>query len=173
MAGVVLLSVPYTGTNFCNQIFAKAGYEVLGLHERAGRDKFLRSAHCVKDTQVDAGMMLVRAHYPLVVPLRHPYRVAESFKRKGLALTDMIRGFRNVMDRLAHYNPYYMPVDSPCREECLEDLRAIDPALSTDWKVVYSQSGTFGLDLNEIEPDPEVVKLALEMAPILDRFYDL
>lgn len=170
MANAVILSIPYTGTNFTADLFAKAGYEVLGLHQRPGREKFVRRAHCLKESQIGPAL---GAGLPLVVPMRHPYRVAESWARRGGYLPDMVRAYRTVVERLLPHRPFFMPVDSDRRGEYLERLRELEPKLSTDWEVVGSKSNTYDLSLEDISPKPEVIELVRDIAPFLSRFYEV
>lgn len=159
---MIVPTVPYTGTNFVCELFRASGYEVLGLTQRNSRPKYLRQCHLLKPTQTDAAA----AHagvMPVVIPLRHPFRVEESWKRKGLDVAEMIRAFKAIEERFLRFCPYFLPIDHNDREEYLDSLRAIEPDLQTDWPVVESKSGTFGLDLDDLSPSREVEALVQEL----------
>jgi hypothetical protein len=169
VAAVIVPTVPYTGTNFVCELFRKAGYQVVGLSENPTRAKYLRQCHVLKSTQIE----LAAAHaktMPVVIPLRHPFRVEESWKRKGLNVADMIRAFRTIDERFTRFCPYFLPIDHERREDYLDSLRAIEPDMETDWPVIESKSGTHGLRLDDLSPSPEVVALVQEL-DYLRRLY--
>lgn len=158
---MIVPTVPYTGTNFVAELFRSAGHEVLGLTQKPGRAKYIRQCHVLKPSQIDAA----EAHagvMPVVIPLRHPFRVEESWKRKGLDIKEMIRAFKTIEERFLRFAPYFLPIDHDRREEYLDSLRAIDPDLQTDWPVIESKSGTYGLSLDDLSPSREVEALIQE-----------
>jgi hypothetical protein len=169
VAAVIVPTVPYTGTNFVCELFRQADYQVIGLSEKPTQPKYLRQCHVLKPSQIDAAA----AHagvMPVIIPLRHPYRVEESWKRKGLEVSEMIRAFKAIEERFLRFCPYLLPIDHNEREEYLDSLRAIEPDLHTDWPVIESKSQTFGLTLDELNPSPEVVALVQEL-DYLRKFY--
>jgi len=70
----VLISVPHTGTHFTLRMLEDAGYTPLGLFEETRERRIVRYGHVLKQGQVDKALELSKTR-PLVVPLRHPYRV--------------------------------------------------------------------------------------------------
>lgn len=162
MAAVIVPTVPYTGTNFVCELFRMAGYEVLGLTQRPGRAKYLRQCHVVKAGQADTACSYGRV-MPVVIPLRHPYRVEESWRRKGLDVAEMVRAFRTIDERLTMFAPYFLPIDHEFRGDYLDSLRAIDPDLTTDWPIIESKSQTHTLRIDDLDPSPEVVRLVQEL----------
>jgi hypothetical protein len=169
VAAVIVPTVPYTGTNFVAELFRGAGFEVLGLTQKPCRDKYIRQCHLLKPTQSGAAALYARS-MPVVIPLRHPFRVEESWKRKGLDVGEMIRAFEVIEEQFLRFSPYFLPIDHNEREDFLDSLRAIDPDLHTDWPVIESKSGTFGLSLDELSPSREVETLVQE-TEYLRRFY--
>jgi hypothetical protein len=162
VAGVIVPTVPYTGTNFVCELFRAAGFEILGLQQTPSRPKYLRACHLLKPTQIVPACQLVRT-MPAVIPLRHPYRVEESWRRKGLNVADMIRAFRAADECLTECKPYFLPIDHERREDYLDSLRAIEPDLQTDWPVIESKSQTHSLRLGQLSPSREVVALVQEL----------
>lgn len=84
----------------------------------------------------------------------------------------MVRAYRTVVERVDLFDPYYMPVDSPYREDYLTKLKELEPGLSTDWGIVASKSHTHGIGILDLSPPVEVVALTEAIAPFLSRFYD-
>lgn len=126
----------------------------------------------IKETQIGMALELARK-MPIVIPLRHPFRCEQSWVRKGQDVGEMIKAYQTLIARFDPLHPYYMPVDSLRRDDFLDSLRAIDSNLETDWGVVHSQSGTYGLSIESITPSAEVIKLISDNRAFFARFYDV
>lgn len=170
---VAQISVPHTGTIFTVNLFIALGFDNLALNNPpVGRD-CLYYGHCMKPSQIRFALEWVSKGTPLVVPLRHPYLVEEAWKRRAKVTTDMFRGFRNLMEHFVPLDPYFMPVDSECKVDCLEKMRkGLGLDFKTDWKPKHSYNGTYALNRNDLNPSKEVQELAEEMEPLLERFYE-
>jgi hypothetical protein len=169
---VVLISVPHTGTWFTIRLLTAAGLRETHLNPAKIEDGHVYHGHMLKGTQTHAAMRLA-TQMPLVCPLRHPFRVEESWRRKGKDIGYMIECFRIYQDKFLPLDPLVMPVDSPKKNHALSELSAgLGLDLATDWSVVNGKSGTDGLDLTEFDPSPGVVDLVSEMHPFLARYYD-
>lgn len=167
---ICLISVPHTGTIFCVYLFVGRGYDNLGLNHPPVSRKCVYHGHMLKPTQVGFALEWVRKGLPLVMPLRHPYRVEEAWRRRGKDVGEMIRGFRTMMDRFVPLDPYVMPVDSEARYGCLEAMRAgLGVDFQTDWTPRHVFLHTHGL--TQFSPSREVEGLVGEMGPFLARFY--
>lgn len=76
----------------------------------------------------------------LVVPMRHPMSVAQSWANRGKPIVEhpvhepMIKLFRNLIEHIVPLNPLYLPVDVPDREKYLAKLsKAVGRELKTSW----------------------------------------
>ena len=73
----------------------------------------------------------------IVVPLRHPVLVAESWKARGLDLEALDEQWCTLADVVVPHDPIYLPVDHPDRCLYLEVLnQRIGLDLKTDWEKV-------------------------------------
>lgn len=110
---------------------------------------------------------------PLVVPMRHPFRVEQSWKLRKRPLGEMFRAYRTFLDEFWPAGPLLLPIDSPRRDAVLERLsERLGLVLKTDWPVVNGVKGTHAVGLDELEPSQRAAELAEEMRPILAEFYD-
>lgn len=167
---IVLCSIPYTGTNFTAQLFTAKGFEHLANNDRPQGNSIYVS-HMIKETQISRALDLAKTR-PLVVPLRHPFRVEAAFTRQGWPLQDMLTAYRTLCNRFLPLDPYIMPVDSEAREQRLQALsEGLGIDLKTDWKVVASKSGTYSQTLDQFTPSPDVQALTEELNGFLKAFY--
>lgn len=173
---IIEISVPYTGTNFLAKLFTDRGFQRIGMTERASEPDVIRVAHCIKPTQVDPALKHASEGKPLVLPCRHPFRVEESFKRKGQDdyLEMMIPAFENLIHKFAPLTDLVLCVDSPRREQQLEHIKkTLGLPLETEWPVVASKSGTYHTELPDFRPSRPVLNLLNENREFFGRFYGL
>lgn len=171
MPDVVLISIPHTGTNFTIKLFADNGYEEGGLFTPRSFGPMVRHGHMVKEGQIARAIELARTML-LVIPFRHPYRVEESWKRRGKSLAEMYDCYRTLIDRFLPLNPVFVPVDTERREEAVERLSSrLRTWLTADWSVVNSVSGTHSLALSDCQPSEQTVALAKEIEPVMAELY--
>ena len=77
--------------------------------------------------------------HPIVVPLRPPVNVALSWKKRERNLAELDQQWRRMRDIIDHYDPMYLPVESPHREVFLDKIRhRLDMPLHTDWRKIAS-----------------------------------
>ena len=167
---IILISVPYTGTNFTAKLFTDRGYSRIGMNEPADGD-CIRVAHCIKNTQIDPALKHVGAGCHLVLPCRHPFRCEESYRRRGDDVSVMIEAFDTLIEQFSPLTPYLMCVDSESRYDQLEKLKELDPRIKTDWEVVASKSGT--ADMTEFSPSDAVRDLVSRHSLFFGQFYEL
>jgi len=110
--------------------------------------------------------------YPVVVPLRHPLVVAASHTAKLRSLDH--RQWINLAETVDSFNPYYLPVDRPDRNDY---MIALNKGLGTDfpleWPVYGGRTDTSALRHYDLEPDPHVDKLLENDAVrnLIERIY--
>lgn len=166
----VLMSVPHTGTNYTRRFFREKGWDAVALNDRPNpRRPTLYSAHIMKQTQIGPALKLAE-RMPLVCPMRHPYWVEESWKRRGKDIGLLIRCFHEMAEHFGH--AHYFIVDSPDREGELQRLSGhIGVQFKPDWTVVGSKQHTHDLPRDEISPSQDIERLVSDLASFLSRFY--
>lgn len=174
---VVLISVPYTGTNFTARLFTESGFERIGYLDKPGIDKTIYVGHMEKNEQINHALSLCETR-PLICPLRHPYRCEESHRRLNRPVAGMVRAYRTLITRILPLKPYIMAVDSGRKQECFESLRDIYPKLKPpiadefgNWEVVGCKAGTHEMPWADFTPSDEVISLAEDIKPFLDQYY--
>lgn len=170
---IVIASVHHTGTNFLHN------------HLFAGMRQLPQNRHSfVKGFPVPtSGCHKVRCHIEpenidnlfwwlnkakIIVPLRHPEKVAVSWKARDKPLSDMLWQFQAMKRVFAEHEPLYLPIDSPRREDYLRALgQAIRKPLQTSWPVVSSLGKIATLS----DDDREIVAEVMADG-FFDRFYE-
>lgn len=166
---VVLSSIPHTGTWFTVRLFTERGFNEKGLFEKAEGDTIFLG-HMMKEGQIGRAVQL-SDYMPLVIPMRHPFRVEESWKRRGLDVSELVSCFQTLIERFLPLEPYILPIDSPKREEALQALsEGVGIDLKTDWEVVHGIVGTHDLDLADCEPSEAISAIVQE--PFFAGLYD-
>jgi hypothetical protein len=112
-------------------------------------------------------------HEVIVVPLRHPLAVAQSWKNRGKPIVShpkhepMVAMWRTLIDVIAPRKPFYVPVDSDQREVYLAKLgKALRRRLKTDWK--FKSDGYLMTPLND---EDEAAVKSLLADPFFEQFY--
>ena len=169
---LVLLSVPHTGTNVLRRIFTDHGYEMRFVNDAPETEQNYYFAHTTNLADVQRGLQLAK-RMPIVCPMRHPFRVEESWRRRQ---KDLSHGFWDAWHHLRTMvipaGCFVMPVDVPDRDEHLGRLGdLLGVRLTTDWPLCRSRAGTHDLPLSETNPSPEVRNMASELGWLLDRYY--
>jgi hypothetical protein len=131
---VVIASVPHSGSHFAVETVglplrsrAPGGVAYANLwHVYSGE-----SLKYIKEN-AEGGMV--------VVPLRHPLAVAQSWANRGKPIAEhpvhepMIRLWRNLIEHVVPLKPYYLPVDIEKRETYLKRLgKALGREIKTTW----------------------------------------
>ena len=169
---IVIPTVPHTGTIFVTKLFISKGYEQIALKETPTQDKTLFVGHILNCGLTHRALNLMKK-YPAIIPLRHPYLVAESWKRRGKSVTDLVTAYKKIPRLFDPLQPYYLPLDVEDREDYLVNIeKGLNLNLSHDWPVVNSKEHTSELNWKEIEPEESIVELVNEIRPFLDRFYN-
>lgn len=155
---LVLISVPFTGTNFTLDMFRRAGYADVPL-TKIMPGRVVYQGHMTSANQIRHARELSRTR-PLVIPLRHPYRACESARRRGYPVVAILEAYRELADTFMPAAEYVLPVDAPDRDAYLEIMRRRWHGLQTDWSVVGSRSGTAAMDLAGCTPTDDEREVA-------------
>ena len=156
---IVIPSIQHTGTKFVASMFDGYCWKSLNedWHERS---VFVGHISPGQINNVKTKMLQHRA----IVPLRHPFLVAESWKRRGKSIAELVDNFRLLVNEVDPLNPFYIAIDGEDREEHLSYINSqLDLNLKTDWSVVNSVSGTYNLNYKDLEADPIIVDLVDEI----------
>lgn len=79
----------------------------------------------------------IESHPPLIMTMRHPMDVAQSWVKREKALDREFRSMWLNLIALSHREHYFVPVDTEDREERLQSLsERLEKPLKTDWKPV-------------------------------------
>jgi hypothetical protein len=172
MGDVVSISIPHTGTYFTIKLFTDAGFTDGSLFHQARSDSHVYHGHMIKETQIARAEELA-LEMPLVIPFRHPYRVAHSWNMRGKPLDEMFRCYEAFVERFLPLKPYLMPVDSDRREEALQRISdGVGVRLTTDWSVVNGMKSTHKLKLEDIPPpSKKLVELVSRLEPVMADLY--
>lgn len=142
-----IVSVPHNGTNFMIHTVTQSikglmhvdGTSHRRLTQFKGEHGYML-AHVLADS-----MPAIRKwslEFPVLVPLRHPIRVAESWQGNGKSVAEMVDYYRRL---IAVWNDYKgtdhalhcLPIDAPDRDERLAAINdALGLDLRTDWPVI-------------------------------------
>ncbi len=138
---VVIASVHHTGTNFVWQHLLNGMTQVGMNYDPSGRNRPPKNAfvriHC------DFGQYQYLEwwcrQFPVIVPMRHPLTVAESWKARDKDLSPLPAQWNILKNEVHQYNPLYLPIDHPDREAWLDAIRRkLGIQIQTDWPVVMS-----------------------------------
>ncbi len=153
-ATILIVSVPHTGTQFTLQLLR--GKRPRTMHYwRMGANKARRLA----------------GKYRMVIPLRHPLKVALTWKARGHHSLDMLAAlWPSIIKGMDPYEPCYLPLDVPDREDYLAAMNAkFGLNVSTDWaRKGHEPHG--GVELTEQEQAAVLVQMD-ELSGFFGRFY--
>ena len=161
MIGVV--SIQHTGTIFVLKLFNNQ-YHQAKLDEIPDRPS-IHVGH-ISDKNIQAIKSL---EVPIIVPFRHPEYVAESWKRRGKCLGILKHAYILLMNEIDPLNPYYLAVDSPKRDDQLNEINeSLGLRLKTDWKPQNSVTETYNLSKTELTPMPTLLDV---VGSLMTRLY--
>lgn len=115
----LIASIPHSGTRFTRNLLKAHGYGMRGRRTFA-LHHFEWGALPSADV--------------VVVPVRHPQRLMESWSKRGKPLAGLVPQ----IEAMLRTDAYFLPVDSPHRDGYLAALSdALGVELSTDWRALH------------------------------------
>lgn len=135
---MILASVRSTGTRFFTEIFRNAGIQCYKKEQitqiPAKLSEGLHVSHCEPTHMYHLENRASR--YPLVLPMRHPRKVAESWVKRGWAINSMFFAeWYNLFWLHEKYDGHWLPIDTHDRDECLYKAgQMLGVELITEWK---------------------------------------
>lgn len=170
---ICLMSVPHSGTQFTIEIFTRNGWHDMGLNGAVNSKPSLRQAHCEKLGQTMRAVELAKSGVPLVIPLRHPYRVEESWKRREKSLDALAVAYHHMFAHLAPLDPLWFPIDAAPVIRCIQLLKMMevaDKVLFVDWDtLVNAEKNTHLLEPRDLTPSTMIREIRNN--PLFTEFY--
>ena len=177
MTHVFIASVHHTGTNFATKLFKDIGYEQTDKTpaEAGNSANFFHRSHIADSVATELKTWLDLG-IPIVVPMRHPVTVLNSWLARGKDPDELKRQFDLLIGLVDAYKPIYLPIDSPNKEAFLTNLRLkVDLRLNTDWPVVASKikGSEHRAQLEPIKPTLAHLGIIgpYSFHPLFERFY--
>lgn len=162
-----VISIQHTGTHFLADMFVPQ-YHWASLVERDERPT-IHVGH-ISPGQFPHILKLLD-EIPVLIPVRHPYVVAESWKRKNKPIGELVIAYK-LLNQIKDKTPYYLAVDSLEREQQLAEINCkLQLNLQTDWEPRNVKTNTYYLRPDELEPDPLILQVMDEMSEFFSLFY--
>jgi len=140
-------------------------YQWVSFYEEPTQESAIYVGHLTINS-IDA---IKRLDYPIIIPLRHPYLVQESWVRRGKPLSELIENFKLLINELDPLNPLYLPIDVENRQDYLDEInKKLDLDLRTNWSIVNSKKHTYNISYKDIDPAPSIRRF---VEGNLNRFY--
>lgn len=175
---LVLSSVPHSGTRFVEKIFTdhRPRWHVIGLNGQPNPTPTVFEGHMVKPGLTQRVIELSK-RMPVVVPLRHPFRVEQSWllREDRNEISQLWEAFDNLLGPIYDLGQRvtYMPIDASVAVRTLQEMKlcdTADAALEPQWdEKVNSKAETWRLELGDIEPSDRARRVAEH--PLFERFY--
>jgi hypothetical protein len=178
---IAIPSIQHTGTHFV-RTHHLGKYERLEISEPVPRcwwrGDYVYQAHLMDGHMEYWPEILLKV--PAIVPLRHPYLVFETWKResaKGVPGREpeiLVRYWETLINEIDRYNPFYLPIDSPNREEYVGRInKVLRLDLSMRFPVIHSKQGTGELTPNDVEVNSITNELVDRHKTFFERFYEI
>jgi hypothetical protein len=156
---IVVASVHHTGTNFVHQHLLK-GFPQTGMnyshYKKPPDHRGHVRIHC--DLSQHTYLPWWLKQFPCIVPMRHPMKVAASWKARDKSLDNLAIQWKILKEKVAPYDPFYLPLDVPDRQRWLDDIICfLETDLQTDWPVIMSCNKSAELSENDKEAVIEVM----------------
>ena len=114
---------------------------------------------------------------PVVVPIRHPIRVANSWIKRDRSLDKYWKPDWDLLFWVIYQlDPILVPIDA---DPGIRDMHMsvlgdeVGVEFSDNWPIVNTVANTAETRLEDIEPAPEALELLREKSEFFSRFYDL
>ena len=153
-----------------HDMFTQAGFESSPIQYKH-TDMQVTTTHIDTPERFNRVLGLMN-EYQTVVPIRHPYLVEESWRRREQPLERMYAAYRR-LPRLYEAGAILIPVDSPDRDRFVEKInKSLNVNLVPDWNtVVNGFHNTHALTYKDVKPSDEAKELAKDLNNFLANFY--
>lgn len=165
----LVATVPHTGTNKIANMLHRAGYE-LKPRSHAGRyNNITITTHIDSEKALQGALRHIQNGYIPITPIRHPYCVYESWKRRGGDIKKLIETYK----RLPRLGAFYIPIDGE-RDKYIKQINhMLGINLEPEWgEVVNGLHNTHSLTYKDIDPPEEIKALEADMFDFLRTYYE-
>ena len=154
----LLVSVQRSGTRFLQRILTAAGIKTAQIHPVPTRTN-----------QLDGWLAKNKAEdLPIIVPMRHPFSVAHSWRNRSEPVEKMFEQYRYLTEICEQSKSLFLPVDHRDRDFYLAHMALeLDTELETDWEPYGHKNGCSYLD-----PDEQRQIAELVASPFVSKFYN-
>lgn len=160
-------TIQHTGTKLLAKMFGDIHWASF-IEDIGDREDVLYLGHLTANS-IEA---IKRLNNPILIPLRHPYLVAESWIRRGKPLTELAENFRLLVNELDPLNPLYLPIDVDNRQDYLDNInKELGLSLETNWAIENSKKMTYNLSHKDLSPDQIIIDLVNDIEGFIKRFY--
>ena len=130
---IVVPSIPHTGTMFVyHEILKEIPQEIRNPKKGPGKIQI----HIYQDRMDELYSL---SAYPWIVPLRHPEKVAITWKSREKDLAELREFWWRLLDLVDSFEPHYLSIDAPNRNAQLAKINeSIGLNAQTDWPIVAS-----------------------------------
>lgn len=169
---ILIPTVPHSGTHLLSSFFERAGFEGTAINNPRPPENAVITTHIDTPTKFNT-VLKIMPNYQVVIPIRHPYLVAESWIRREQPLDRMLAAYRR-LPALYDTGAMFVPIDSLDRDKYIQRINdALDIKLKPDWgTVVNGFKNTHTLTHKDLNPLPEVKQLANDISQFLANFYE-
>lgn len=147
---IVVVSVHHTGTNLVYDQILRA------FRPRAGGAEYFERGMPHGKLRIHCEGRFVETlerflPFPIVVPMRHPEAVFRSWKSRAKSVNALMMQYEMLKAFIAPAEPFYLPIDTPDRDEYLDKLSKLTGKhIHSRWPVVSSCGKTAELNDNEM-----------------------
>ena len=166
---VCMPTIQHSGTLFTRALIP---FDPIALTEKPKQGDWLYWGHTHRDVKGRDNWEGLVKEYPTIVPLRHPSLICESWRRRKGEIEKeswrLVEEWRVLIDKIDPHKPYYLPIDSPDRQNYLDAInKDLGLNIRTRWKVAHSKKETYSLNPNSYPIDKELDFIK----PFTSRFY--
>ena len=168
---ICLASIPHTGTHFVLDLFRPHDFVDATFKDGPhAAHNTIYQGHLLDEAQISDALALGQ-RMPLVAPLRHPYWVEETWRRRSRDMSELVPAFYTLIERIEPEG-FVFCIDGKDRQRELRRLAGyVGMDLCSAFPVVHSLSGTAKLERKDLSPSPEIERLVDDIAPFLSRYY--
>jgi len=168
---ILIPTVPHSGTHLIHDMFAQAGFESSPIQNKHTGNT-VTTTHIDRDERLNRVLSMMN-EYQAVTPIRHPYLVEESWRRREQPLEPLYASLRR-LPALYEAGALVVPVDSPQRDKYIKRInKSLGINLKPDWKtVVNGFHNTHNLTYKDVKPSDEIKALTRELSYFLSNFYE-
>ena len=131
---ILIPTVPHSGTHLIHDMFVQAGFESSPIQNKHVGNT-VTTTHIDRDERLNRVLSMMN-EYQAVTPIRHPYLVEESWRRREQPLEPLYATLRR-LPKLYEAGALITPIDSPQRDKYIDWVnKTLNINLKPDWETV-------------------------------------